>query len=84
MERIEHVQRALKSWDPLKILRGCSLPESEYDAHAPGILALIDRGASIDDVAAHLHDLRLQVIGVPADDDEDLRIATLIHQALSA
>lgn len=82
MERVERVRRALKGWDPLRILRGCSLPESEYDAHAPGIVALIDRGATVEDVAAHLRSLRQEVIGVPADHEEDLRIATLIREEL--
>jgi len=77
------VQRALKDWDPLAVLRGCNLPESEYDDYAAPIVALVANGATIDDVAAHLATLRSEAFGAHRDDERDGRIAVLIDTLLS-
>jgi hypothetical protein len=72
------IEQTLRRWDPLRILRGCSRPESEYDVFAPAIAALIAEGASVDALVAHLTTLRIERLGVPADHEEDRRIAALL------
>jgi hypothetical protein len=76
------VERALKDWDPLAVLRGCNLPETEYDVHAPPIVALVAGGATVDEVAAHLGALRRDAFGAHEDDEQDRRIAVLIDLLL--
>ena len=76
------VQRALRDWDPLSVLRGCNLPETEYDDYAAPIVAQVVNGATIDELASHLGKLRAESFGAHRDDERDRRIATLIHTLL--
>ena len=79
---ISLVQRALKDWDPLAVLRGCNLPETEYDDYAAPLVALVAKGATLDELASHLGKVRSEAFGAHRDDERDRRIAILIDALL--
>jgi hypothetical protein len=83
MHSLRLVERALKDWDPLAVLRGCGMPENEYDAYAPAIVSLVAEGASVESIAKHLGRLRSQSLGAHRDDETDERIAALIKELLA-
>ena len=83
MRSVRLVERALRDWDPLAVLRGCGAPESEYDAYAPHIVSMVAGDASVDDVTSHLGKLRTENLGAHRDDEDDHRIAVQIHSLLA-
>jgi len=77
----EHELRKLvyNEWHPIGLVG--VLPEDEYDAYLGPIAHMLRKGASVDDIARHLEDLRIRVIvGESMRNDEvDRRAAELIH-----
>ena len=52
---LKEVQSVLwEHWDPLGLRELARWPTDEYDSYAPAILGLIRKGASVDQIAAHL------------------------------
>jgi hypothetical protein len=80
MEDLRRVEAILRDWNPI----GFPVPPDEYDSYAPPIVTLVAGGASIDDVRAHLHELRTDTIGVGADPDADALTAREIVDALGS
>ena len=59
--RLNTVMRALRHWDPIgvmDILESDGLPPDEYDAYAPGLLAIVQSGADKLEIAMHLVEIR--------------------------
>lgn len=82
MHSVRFVERALRDWDALGILRGCSMPEDEYDSYAPHIVSMAANGVSVDEIASHLGRLRTEYLGAHRDEDKDRAIAIHIAQQL--
>lgn len=59
MMRVGLVQEELRLWDPLHLAPGQLAPADEYDSYAHAIVSLIDRGAPLTDLVAHLRGLGL-------------------------
>jgi hypothetical protein len=50
-------------WDPIG-LNKLGGPDDEYDSYAPAILLMIEDGASVTEIAAHLFAIRSEVMGI--------------------
>ena len=55
----------LKEWDPIGVN---DIPEAqdEYDSYVGGVEGLLLRGASVDEIAAHLARIEGEQMGLPA------------------
>lgn len=49
-------------WDPIGI-NNCA-PRDEYQGYVPEIVKLVESGASLDEIAKHLHNIETNIIGV--------------------
>ena len=58
------------AWDPIDV----GVPLDEYDTYAPQVWELLGRGASEDEVAAHLRNIRERSIEVGSH-EQDIRAA---------
>ena len=63
MRRVADVLRS--DWDPIGNQLILDLPADEYDSYAPGVVALLDRGADDRAVAEHLSTLEASAMGLP-------------------
>ena len=66
-EGLVAVEAALRTWDPIGVLAGpisTNAPLDEYDSYAPALLDLLRADASEEDLAAHLAQVRFEIIGV--------------------
>jgi hypothetical protein len=55
----------MREWDPLGV-EGMSGAEDEYDSYIPGVIALLQQGASVNEVAAHLDRIAVRNMGALA------------------
>lgn len=58
------------AWDPIR-----GVPRDEYEDYAPQIASLLQRGGSLDDVAAALARIRTESIGMPPNPARDQEVA---------
>ncbi|HEY3074955.1 MAG TPA: hypothetical protein VGJ74_07265 [Burkholderiales bacterium] len=58
------IEQVLRRWDP------------KGDAHAPGILGKLQAGASIEELARHLHGLTTAQMGLKGNMERDRLFAT--------
>ncbi|MCC6406284.1 MAG: hypothetical protein IT453_03890, partial [Planctomycetes bacterium] len=72
---VARVAAILRRWDPLGIEPGVAGPTDEYDGYAPSLVSLAARGATVEQLAARLGELRAAMLGVPADQGGDAAIA---------
>ncbi len=64
---LDQLNELLNDWDPIGVnetLREDGLPLEEYRSYAPGLLAMLQRGATSDEVAEHLYFLAAQQMGL--------------------
>lgn len=80
--QIRTVEEILRRWDPIGVEPGTVAPSDEYDSYAPAIVSLVGRGCSLDDLAAYLHSVRTETIGVGEDQDSDRKFASEIISVL--
>jgi hypothetical protein len=77
MSDIAQVEEILRKWDPIGISPGPGEddgPMDEYDSYAPRLLALLQRGARVDDIHEQLVLIRTVSMGLDAD-PRDKRVA---------
>ncbi|HEX7706493.1 MAG TPA: hypothetical protein VF701_08555 [Thermoanaerobaculia bacterium] len=55
------------------------LPPNEYDDYAPYIVGMLQRGATRDDLIAHLRYCRTGAIGLDPNDSADTAVANEIY-----
>jgi hypothetical protein len=73
----EPVTRVLREqWNPIG---DDELPPDEYASYATRIGGLFREGVSEDQLTTWLSDARTGAMGLPADADEDGRVARLLH-----
>ena len=72
---ISRVCELLRGWDPLNVDPGVFGPADEYDSYAPRIVALLANNSTMDALRMHLHELRTDVLGMPADAAADRALA---------
>jgi hypothetical protein len=80
--QIRIVENILREWDPIGVIDDLvadGLPPNEYDDYAPHIVGLLQRGASVEQLAHHLRYCRTQAMGVAENDEADSAIARQIH-----
>ncbi|HYV90223.1 MAG TPA: hypothetical protein VE978_00500 [Chitinophagales bacterium] len=65
-------------WDPLGV--NDIAPRDEYKSYVPQILSLVMNGSSIDEIAARLHHIESQTMGVGGDKERCRKIAEKIKQ----
>ena len=79
--RLVMVTRFLQAWDPVGVIRDLvtagNAPD-EYDAYAGGVLTLLVKDASIEELSAHFVALRAD-LGLPADNIRDREFAAGLH-----
>jgi hypothetical protein len=74
----EPVARLLREqWNPIG---DDELPADEYSSYATRIGGLLREGVSEDQLTTWLSDARTGAMGLPADTDEDSRVAQLLHE----
>ncbi len=81
MRQIREVEKFLREWDPIGVtddLVADGLPPDEYDNYAPHIVGLLQRGETVEDLAAHLRYCRTGAMGLVEDDASDIAVATKI------
>jgi hypothetical protein len=83
MEQVRKVEGVLRRWDPIGVLPGECAPADEYDAYAPQIVSLIQRGGSMDQLLAHLSHLRTETMGMPPNSELDKEAAEEIVRAIT-
>jgi hypothetical protein len=64
----------VSEWNPI----GTRVPANEYSSYAGHIGRLLHERASGADIAAYLHTIRTESMGLPRDDDTDRRVASRI------
>jgi hypothetical protein len=74
LRRISVVEEILRRWNPI----GQLVPADEYDGYAPHIVSMVAQGCSLEQLCAHLENIRVKTIGVGADPRRDREIATEI------
>lgn len=79
-QRTAAVARVLRDWDPLGVQPGVDGPGDEYDGYAPALVERAMSGVGVDALAAHLGELRTQMLGALGD---DASIAARILEAVS-
>lgn len=82
MEQVRKVAAVLRRWDPIGILPGEDGPGDEYDSYAPHIVSLVQRGDSFAQLVIHLHHLRTETMGLPANMELDKEAAEGIIRAV--
>jgi hypothetical protein len=72
-----HLTRLLREeWNPIGY---SDVPASEYDAYATRLGGILREGASEDEIADYLADVRTGAMGLPAHPDDDRRVAASVH-----
>lgn len=84
MRAIERVAVVLRRWDPIGAQPGVAGPADEYDGYAPLLVALVQRGATVEELGAKLGELSEQMMGVRAAVEYDTAIAREIIESLRA
>jgi hypothetical protein len=69
---VDAIRRILMAdWDPI----GCGVPEDEYDSYIPGIYLLMQRRASVEELASHLDKLETVSMCLPGNAPRSRRVA---------
>lgn len=69
----------LEIWDPIGIGE-VNAAQDEYDAYVPGILRLLEKGASRDDLASYLSDIATTQMGLIEDEARNRAAAERLLQ----
>ena len=75
----KHVEDVLRRWDPIGVIAGSledGCPMDEYDSYAPGVVGLLSRGCTVDELATHLEKIRTVQIGLSANRVSDTAVAS--------
>lgn len=67
-----------EEWDPIGVREMGSQWTDEYDGYVPSLFALLMDGRDLSRISNHLIELRAQNLGMPASDDNDIKIAERI------
>ena len=78
------MQAILRRWDPMDLAPGEFAPEDEYDDYAPQIVSLVSQGCSAEHLLDHLQNLRIDMICMRDNIQNDENIAREILAALSS
>jgi hypothetical protein len=65
-----------EEWNPVG---GDDVPASEYGSYATRLGGLLREGVSEGEIAAYLEEARMGALGLPAQSEEDQRVAGIIH-----
>lgn len=76
--RVGQVAKILRKWDPIGVSPGLAAPSDEYDRYAPAIVAMVEAGASIEQVEKHLGRLCTERMGLPTTTTKDRAAAEAI------
>jgi hypothetical protein len=68
----------MQEWDPIGVAGIPDWPTDEYDSYLPSVLGLLQKGASVDDVAAHLDAIATGPIGMKPDKQRSRAAATAL------
>ncbi len=82
MGSVHVVEEILRRWDPIGVEPGEMAPLDEYDSYAPHIVSLVVAQCSPEELSAHLHTIRTEVMEEEACQDRDAEIADEIIAAL--
>ena len=64
---LEYVRAVLRRWDPIAVidlLKEDGLPLDEYDAYAPELLFILNRGGTVEDVRGFFVQARMISMGL--------------------
>ncbi len=61
---IRIVEELLRSWDPIGVSPGTAALSDEYDSYAPHIVWMVKGGCVMEDLAAHLERLSVDIMGI--------------------
>lgn len=64
----------MQRWDPIGVADEPAAAD-EYDSYLGPIASQLRQGAEVDDVTRYLHFVRTQLMGLPAADHHDARVA---------
>jgi hypothetical protein len=79
--QIGEVEKLLRAWDPIGVIGDLiadGLPPNEYDDYAPHIVGMLQRGATREDLVAHLRYCRTGAMGLEPNDAADTATANEI------
>src|SRR5687767_9112915 len=62
--RLAQIRDLWCKWDPIGVMAMPDWPRDEYDAYLGPTLGLLERGASLEDVAGYLADVELNRMGL--------------------
>jgi hypothetical protein len=66
LSEISLVSDILRHWDPINVQPGTLGPADEYDSYAPHIVSMVKSGCTIEQLAAHLDHLCVEIMGLGA------------------
>jgi len=69
------VLACLREWDPIGVLDGPGGPQDEYDSYAPGIVRMLDGGATDTEIFRHLKRIATEEMEIGCDEARTKRIA---------
>lgn len=67
------------AWDPIGV-RGIPEAFDEYDAYAPALLDMLDRGATNQEIADHLAGVVHDRMALRPDPDREAAVAALLRE----
>jgi hypothetical protein len=70
-------QILLWRWDPIGAADYLPSTEDEYDSYLGGLVDLLRRAASVDEIAHYLHEIEIKQIELPTSDDKRRYVAHL-------
>ena len=82
LAQVALVGQELRRWDPINTRPGVDGPADEYDCYAPHIVSMVASGSSVQDLCAHLGELRSNTIGLGPDAASDQIAAVAILRVL--
>ena len=78
MRRWEAVRNLWCEYDPIGVMKYPDSPRDEYDAYVGPTIGLLDRGATLEEIAAYLREAGTEAIALnqtPAGDAAELAFA---------
>ncbi|WP_319525481.1 hypothetical protein [uncultured Desulfosarcina sp.] len=82
MARIHTVQEILRRWDPMDLAPGRFAPKDEYDDYAFQIVSIVTQGCSVEELFEYLRSLRLDMVTMRDNIQNDKNIAREIMAVL--
>ena len=82
MSKVRIVEAALRRWDPIGVMDLEDPPLDEYDSYAPLIVAMVDRGCTVEELTSHLGHIQGTAMGIGSYPENDRKVAAHIVESL--